>query len=92
MENVYEAVKRVRNRREFGKRLLYDESKVDAIHRQHGSDEESFLKAVIEAFLRGEGLQPSWRAVIHALYRAGENHIAHVIIAYAEPVQGECVL
>ena len=63
--------------------------KLDAIHRQHESDNEACLNAVIEAFLRGEGV--SWRRVIHALYEAEENHIAHDIIAYAEPVQGECV-
>ena len=66
--------------------------KLDAISDQHGSDKEACLKAVIEAFLRGEGVyQRLWRAVIWALYDAGENHIAHDIITYAEPVQGECV-
>ena len=99
---MYEAVKRVSDWRKFGKWLLQgsklfggwllllrDESKLDAIHRQHGPCEETCLKAVIEAFLRGEGYQPSWRRVIHALYKAGENLIAHDIIAYAEPVEGE---
>ena len=89
LENVYEAMKIVRNWREFGKWLLRDISKLDAIHHQHGHDVEACLKAVIEAFLLGEGhLQPSWREVIDALYTAGENHIAHDIIAYAEPVKG----
>ena len=71
--------------------FILSDSKLDAIRDQHGSDEEACLKAVIEAFLRGEGLQPSWRRVICALYEAGENHIAHDIITYAEPVQGECL-
>ena len=91
LENVYEAVKRVRDWREFSKWLLgdYSGSKLDAIHRQHGDNVEACLKAVIEAFLRGEGrYQLSWRNVIDALYRTGENHIAHDIIAYAEPVEG----
>ena len=94
---MYEAVKRVRDWREFGYETLghspSTRDKLVAIHRQHESDKEACLKAVIEAFLRGEGvLQPSWRRVIGSLYKAGENHIAHDIIAYAEPVQGECVL
>ena len=95
LENVCEAVKGVRDWREFSTWTLgryTQKDKLDAIHRQHGSDVEACLRAVIESFLRGEGLyQPSWRRVIYALYKAGENHIAHDIIAYAEPVQGECV-
>ena len=72
--------------------FLLSNSKLDAIKDQHGSDEEACLKAVIEAFLCGEHYyEPSWRRVIWALYKAGENHIAHDSIAYAEPVQGECV-
>ena len=67
------------------------ESKLNVIQHQHRLNEVC-LKAVIKAFLRGEGhYQPSWRVVIDALYWAGENHIAHDIIAYAEPVPGECV-
>ena len=66
-------------------------SKLDDIQRQHGSD-EACLKAVVEAFLLGEGrYQPSWRRVIHALHRANESHLADLIKSYAEPVQGECV-
>ena len=67
-------------------------SVLGSIRRQHGYDEEACLKAVIEAFLRGEGYhQPSWRRVIHALYHAGETRIAQDIISYAEPVEGERV-
>ena len=66
---------------------------LDTIPDEHGSDEEACLKAVIEAFLRGESLyQPSWRRMIHVLYhvvKAGETHIAQDIISYAEPVEGE---
>ena len=65
-------------------------SKLDAIRDQRGSDDEACLKGVIETFLVGEcRYPPSWRAVIWALYHAGDNHIAHDIITYAEPVQGE---
>ena len=71
--------------------------KDDTIQGQHDSDEEACLKAVIEAFLHGEGhYQPSWRRVIHALYHAKETRIAQDIISYAEPVEGErqshCIL
>ena len=57
-----------------------------------GSDEEACLKAVIEAFVHGEGLyQPSWRRVIHVLYCTGETRIAKGIISYAESVEGKRV-
>ena len=63
--------------------------KLDAIQHQHISD-EARLKAVLESFLLGEGrYQPSWRSVIHALYNAGENHLAEKIKTNAEPHQGE---
>ena len=91
LKNVFEAVKRVRkNWRKLGNKLLFYD-KVDAIERQHDSD-EARLKAVIEAFLLGEGIyeQPSWRRVIHALHQAGESQVAHDIESYAEAVKGEC--
>ena len=65
--------------------------KLDAIQRQHVSD-EARLKAVVEAFLLGEGrYQPSWRSVIHALHEARESHLAEKIKTNAEPQQGEWV-
>ena len=68
-----------------------DEKKLDAIQRQHVSD-EACLKAVVEAFLLGEGrYQPSWRMLIHQLHKAGESHLAEKIKANAEPQQGEWV-
>ena len=67
------------------------DKKLDAIQRQHVSD-EGCLKAIVEAFLLGEGrYQPSWRRVIHALHKAGKSHLAEKIKANAEPVQGESV-
>ena len=66
-----------------------DKEKLDAIQHQHVSDEVR-LKVVLESFLQGEGKhQPSWRRVIHALYGAGENHLAENIKTNAEPQQGE---
>ena len=65
--------------------------KLDAIERQHISN-NARLKAVVEAFLLGEGrYQPSWRMLIHALHEAGETSVAEKIKTNAEPQQGEWV-
>ena len=70
---------------------LVEHSKLNAIQRQQISN-EARLKAMLESFLLGKGEhQPSWRSVIHALYRAGENHLAEKIKTNAEPHQGEWV-
>ena len=66
-------------------------TKLDAVERQHISD-EARLKAVVEAFLLGEGpYQPSWRMLIHRLHWAGETSVAEKIKTNAEPQQGEWV-
>ena len=66
-----------------------DQKKLDAIERQHTSD-DARLKAVVEAFLLGEGLhRPSWRMLIHQLHRDGEISVAEKIKTNAEPQQGE---
>ena len=68
-----------------------DKKKLDAIQRQHVSD-EAHLKAVVEAFLLGEGrYQPSWRMLIHRLHWARESHLAEKIKINAEPQKGEWV-
>ena len=68
-----------------------DRKKLDAIKRRHTSD-DARLKAVVEAFLLGEGpYQPSWRMLIHRLYKAGETSVAERIKTNAEPQQGEWV-
>ena len=93
-DNVFEAVKTVRSWKELTGVLMGwydsdDEKKLDAIERQHTSDDVR-LKAVVEAFLLGEGLyQPSWRMLIHALHEAGETSVAEKIKTNAEPLQGE---
>ena len=90
LNNVFEAVKTVKSWRGLGQQLM-EYSKLDAIQRQHVSD-EAHLKAVLESFLLGEGYhQPSWRCVIHALYKLDENHLAEKIRTNAEPHQGEWV-
>ena len=66
-----------------------DQKKLDAIERQHTSN-DARLKAVVEAFLLGEGLdRPSWRMLIHTLHKAGETNVAEKIKTNAEPQQGE---
>ena len=100
LEAAFEAVKSVRSWRETAHWLMgwYDykgsegRKKLDAIEHQHISD-EARLKAVMEAFLLGEGdYQPSWRMLIHLLHKAEESHVAEKINTNAEPHQGEWVL
>ena len=90
-ESVFEVLRGLRSKWiSLGHRLgVY--RKVEEIQRQHRSDEVACLKALIEAFLRGEGFQPSWRRVIDVLYHVGGTRIAQDIISYAEPVEGEGV-
>ena len=67
---------------------------LDALQRQHGSDEEC-LKSVIEKFLQRKGCrykQPSWRAVIWSLYLTNEIQLASHIKSYGEPLQGVCIV
>ena len=94
---MFEAVKSVRKWRELAEKLMGwydywgsdDKKKLDAIQRQHVSD-EACLKAVLEPFLLGEGkYQPSWRSVIHALHDADESRMAEKIMTNAEQHQGE---
>ena len=69
--------------------LDYDRKKLEAIERQHISD-EARLKAVVEAFLLEEDEdQPSWRILIHRLNEAGETDVAEKIKINGEPHQGE---
>ena len=89
LENVFEAMKRAVKSWMWLVVFLGLDSKLDAITHQH--DSEARLKAVIEAFLLGEGTyQPSWRRVIHVLHQTGESQVAHDIESYAEAMQGEC--
>ena len=96
-DNVFEVMKTV-SWRELAKWLMgwfdsddEDQKKLDTIECQHTSN-NARLKAVVEAFLLGEGLyQPSWRMLIHRLHCAGETSVAEKIKANAEPQQGEWV-
>ena len=98
-DNVFEVVKTMRlSWREVARELLRwydvisdDRKKLDAIEHQHASD-EARVKAVVEVFLLGEGdYQPSWRRLIHALYKEKQSHVAEMIKANAEQHQGEWV-
>jgi hypothetical protein len=87
-DNVFEVVKRVGMWRELARRLM-GWSDLDAIEYRHIS-REARLKAVVEAFLLGEGrYQPSWRNVIRALHWARVSNVAEKIKTNAEPHQGE---
>lgn len=95
LDNVFEAVKRVRRWSKLGEKLMgwyswdsEDQKKLHAIRCRYTSD-EARIKAVVEAFLVGKGeYPPSWRRVIHALHQAYESHLAERIKAYAEPISG----
>jgi hypothetical protein len=98
-DNILKAVKTVRSWRKLAAKLMcwcdyeafIDKKKLDAFQYQHTSD-EARLKAVVEAFLLGEGRYlPSWRMLIHALHLADESHLAETIKTNAEPQQGEWV-
>lgn len=90
LETVSEVTKGVRSLRELGRHLLshHGIQKQDDIQCQHYYSD---VKAMMEAFLLGKGdYQPSWRRVIHALYKADEGHLADHIKHFAESVQGQC--
>ena len=94
MDTIFTVVKEVKHWRQLAKSLIhaYDQY-LDALQRQHGSDEEC-LKAVIQVFLQGKGgrldQQPiSWRSVIWALYEADEVQLASSIQkSHAESLRG----
>ena len=91
LENIYVAIKAIRDWKEFGRELLnYDIDLLDEIKHLHVST-EAHLKVVVELFLLRKGLyQPSWRRVIHALYESNQYQYVSGIKSYAEPVEGEC--
>ena len=69
----------------------YDYRKLDEIAQQHQSD-DSCLRAVIECWLQGDGVdkEPSWRRIIRALDGATETSAAaDPIRDFAEPLPGE---
>ena len=105
LENVLSVVKGVRNWRTLAKQLVMaydkddDENKyyigatdLDALQREHGSDEDC-LKTVVRQFLQeggGRYRPASWRAVIWCLYKANEIQLANQIRSYGEQLEGVC--
>ena len=103
LENVMSVVKRVRWRT-LAKHLVYgydkddDEYRIinnstdlDALQREHGSDEDC-LKAVVSRFLLEKvWYRASWREVIWSLYMANEIQLADQIRSYAERLEGVCL-
>ena len=100
VENIQTAVQGV-DWKKLGERLIYgaysytyhfgDHPKLDEIAQQHQSD-DSRLRAVIECWLQGEGLdeEPSWRRIIWTLDDATETRAAaDPIRHFAEPLPGE---
>ena len=72
-------------------RLLPESTDLDALQREHGSDEDC-LKAVVSKFLQGEGqYRASWRGVIWSLYEANEIQLANQIRSYGERLEGVCL-
>lgn len=58
--------------------------------------DDSYLEAVIIAFLRGEGsYQPTWRAVIHALlYESNGPYLAlsETLRSFSKGPKGDCII
>ena len=99
LDNVFDVVKTVElSWKRLARVLLgwYDvisdeRKKLDAIEREHVSD-DARQKAVVEMFLLGKGhYQPSWRKLIHRLHLAQQSHVAEKIKANAEPRQSEWI-
>ena len=79
VDNIMKAVEGVKDWRRLANRL-------------GGYGISSSLRGAVERFLHGEGcFKPSWRAIIFALDRAEETHLANRILSYGEQVQGVCV-
>jgi len=91
VENVFKHmyVQEVRNWRTVGKWLLgYNETKLKAIDREYSSSEDR-MRAVVQQWLQGGGLPPSWRWLVWVLDRAGDIQVADPIRGFTEPPQGE---
>ena len=89
MEEVLKHLQGVTNWREVGERLLvYRSTKLNAIEKEYSSDEDR-LQAVVQQWLEGGGLPPSWRSLVWSLDHTGGTVTADPIRGFAEPPQGE---
>ena len=63
---------------------------VRSISKDQYDSDETYIKAIMEKFLLGEGPhQPTWRIVIFCLDLMGKVAMADKIRNFGEPVQGE---
>ena len=92
VENVlkYVQVQEVKNWREVGKWLigLWNPTKLETIERKYSSNEDR-MGAVVQQWLEGKGLSPSWRRLVYALDKAGDVKAADPIRRFTEPPRGE---
>ena len=91
LSNALAHVQGVKNWRKLGEWLIFcssDSKKLNAIQRENTCDQDR-LRAVLKLWLKGEGLPPSWRSLVHSLDWAGELTAADPIRGFAEPPQGK---
>ena len=89
VDNILKYIREVKNLRKVGGFLLsYSSTKLDAIQREYSSDSDR-LQAVVQQWLEGGGLTPSWRWLVWSLDTAGDIVVADPIRGFAEPPPGE---
>ena len=89
VENVLKYTQEVKDWRMVGELLIgYSETKVEEIEREYSSSEDR-MRAVVQQWLEGEDLSPSWRELVWALDHAGDIQVADPIRGFAEPPRGE---
>ena len=90
VESVIKYTQEVKNWRMVGYWLLPGDptEQLDAIERKYSSNKDK-MRAVVQQWLQGGGLSPSWRRLIRALDCAGDIEVADPIHGFAEPLRGE---
>ena len=88
VENVLKyANVQVKNWRKVGEGLLYSWN-LKPIEKKYTSSEDR-MRAVVQQWLQGGGLPPSWRTLVWALDEAGDIQVADHIRGFTEPPSGE---
>ena len=89
VENVFKYTQEVKDWRTVGRLLPgLNAAKVQAIEREYSSIEDR-VRAVVQQWLEGGGLQQSWRWLVWALDHAGDIQVADHIRGFTEPPRGE---
>ena len=88
VECVLKHVQGVKNWGKVGERLFLAPTKLNAIEREYTANEDR-LRAVVQQWLEGGGLPPSWRILVYALDDIGNITSADPIRGFAEPAPGE---